>query len=414
MQRFLATLILAGAMPLAMAAEPAADASADAAAAAAAPASAAGAATTDPEAARRELAELRNQMQALSRRMANLSLQLGDAGPRAYAFRYLGDPDRAMVGVVLGSDEDGVRISAVTPDGPAARAGLQGGDVLVAINGQRIDGRDAASALAEARRLLADLDEGDKVRVGWKRDGKAQRDVVLAAQRREAWNWPRLLGDEHAFSEEDYRRVRSEAERASQRALREQDRARVVVSTDRRKWVDAQRARASAVERANVALRMTPWWGLNLAPVNAGLGRYFGTDKGALVIAGNDDALPGLRAGDVIVAIDGEPVERPEDALRALRDQEPGDSVKVGILRDHRKQSLDLKVPAFHSIFAMPPGMPAPPAPPAPPEPPAGPGATAPAMAPPPPAPPASPGEPAPPAPPAAPGEPVPPAPPVA
>jgi hypothetical protein len=401
MKRFLATLLLASAMPLAMAAEPVADARADAAAPAPAPApkaAPAAPAAPDSEAARRELADLRNQMQALSRRMADLSLQLGDAGPRAYAFRYLGDPDRAMVGVVLGSDDGGVRIRAVTPDGPAARAGLQGGDVLVAINGQRVDGRDSASALAEARRLLADLDEGDTVRVGWKRDGKAQRDVVLAAQRREAWNWPRLLGDERAFSEDDDRRARSRAERASQRAQRELDRVRAASSTDHRR-IDAQRLRAD-IARANVALRMTPWWGLNLAPVNAGLGRYFGTDKGALVIAGNDDALPGLRAGDVIVAIGGESVERPEDALRALRDREPGDSVKVGIVRDHRKQSLDLKVPAFHSIFAMPPGMPVPPEPPAAPAPPAGPGATAPALAPAPPAPPAAPGEPAPPAPP--------------
>ena len=26
-----------------------------------------------------------------------------------------------------------------------------------------------------------------------------------------------------------------------------------------------------------------PWWGLNLAPLNADLGRYFGTEKGVLV-----------------------------------------------------------------------------------------------------------------------------------
>ena len=66
-----------------------------------------------------------------------------------------------------------------------------------------------------------------------------------------------------------------------------------------------------------------PWWGLNLAPLNADLGHYFGTDKGVLVIAADNDSLPGIRAGDVITNVAGETVNRPEDALRALRDQDP-------------------------------------------------------------------------------------------
>ena len=47
----------------------------------------------------------------------------------------------------------------------------------------------------------------------------------------------------------------------------------------------------------------------------------FGTDKGVLVIAADNDSLPGIRAGDVITNVAGETVNRPEDALRALRDQ---------------------------------------------------------------------------------------------
>ena len=37
--------------------------------------------------------------------MAALSSELGEGGPRSYAYRYIGDPDRAMIGVVLGEDE---------------------------------------------------------------------------------------------------------------------------------------------------------------------------------------------------------------------------------------------------------------------------------------------------------------------
>jgi hypothetical protein len=108
-----------------------------------------------------------------------------------------------------------------------------------------------------------------------------------------------------------------------------------------------------------------PWWGLNLAPLNADLGRYFGADKGVLVIAADPDSLPGIRAGDVITSIAGEPVERPEDALRALRDQESGKEVPIRILREKKTLSLAMKAPAYKSIFDLR-GLPAPPAPPAP------------------------------------------------
>jgi hypothetical protein len=113
-----------------------------------------------------------------------------------------------------------------------------------------------------------------------------------------------------------------------------------------------------------------PWWGLNLAPLNADLGRYFGTDKGVLVIAADNDSLPGIRAGDVITNIAGETVNRPEDALRALRDHEPGKDVAIKLLRDRKTLALNMKAPAFNSIFdlrAPPPA--APPMPPAPPVP---------------------------------------------
>jgi S1-C subfamily serine protease len=312
--------------------------------------------------ARKELADLRAQMQELSRKMATLSSELGESGPRSYAYRYIGNPDRAMIGVVLANDDKGVRISGVTPDGPAARAGVRDGDIVTAI-----DGKAVGKSTSDARNALANLKDGQDVTLAYAR-GDQKGTVRIKAQRREAWGWPMLMNEdpEHPFLPKDFNaRIKADVERAQREAERTYDRDHV------RMEQQAERATREAMkhipnQHAMVRLGM-PWWGLNLAPLNADLGRYFGTDKGVLVIAADNDSLPGIRAGDVITNIAGETVNRPEDALRALRDQESGKDVAIKLLRDRKTLALNMKAPAFNSIFDLrvPPPPPAPPAPPA-------------------------------------------------
>jgi predicted metalloprotease with PDZ domain len=371
MKRTLLFIALASAASGACAAEPAPTAHAAAAARAEARSEGAHADANAAE-ARAELAELRSQMQDLSRRMAELSIELGDAGPRAYAFRYLGEPDRALVGLVVSPDEDGMRINAVTPGSPAARAGLRDGDVITAIDGQPVKSGDAPATLAKAKSRLADLKEEQQIRIAYQR-GKQRGEVTLRAERRKAWTWPALMNPDpdHPLLPEDFdERVRSDVERAqhdAERALRDRDRMRVEIDRARQQvaHVDMKEAHAE-MEKARRAMRHAmPWWGLNLAPMNADLGRYFGSDKGALVISADEDSLPGLRAGDVITGIDGEPVARPEDVLRALRDQPAGKQVPIRVLRERKTLALALKAPEFKSIFTLPPAPPMPPEPPA-------------------------------------------------
>lgn len=352
---------------------------------------------TTNTAAREELADLRTQMQSLSRRMAELSTQLGDAGPRAYAYRYIGQPDRAMIGVVLASDKDGARVSAVTPDGPAARAGLRDGDVITSIDQHALGASTPDAALANARERVANLKENQSVRIGYRR-GTQTGEVTVTAARREALNWPRLLNDDpqHPFLPEDFsERVRAQADRAMrelQRAHIDKDRIRADIDRAKREVasINDKDVRA-AMDKARGALRrVMPWWGINLAPVNADLGRYFGVDKGALVIATDADSLPGLRAGDVITQVAGTTVDRPEDVMRVLRDEPAGQKIPMKVMRDRKSLALDVKAPEFKSIFSLPPLPPLAPTPPTPPT------APAPPSAPTPPAPPATPASPAP------------------
>jgi len=375
------------------------------------------AATADPDATRKELGELRQQMSDLSRRMAELSRELGDTGPRAYALRYLNEPDRAIIGVVLSGGEDGsVLITGVTPDGPAARAGLRSGDVITAIDGQKISTRNADASLAQARSLLDGLKAGQEVRLGWRRDGKAQPELKLAAERREAAQWSRLFVDRSEGPDgtrlriedaglppdldEKVRRATAHARLAATDAGRQAEHARVVaIDGAAGATLTTRLAKDGAnLARLDIVRDAMPWWNINLASLNPDLGRYFGTDEGVLVLQAGERALPGLKPGDVIQSVAGRKVVRPEDALRALRDQPAGSDVDVRVLRDRKTLALKTKAPEYKAIFDV--DFNAPPAPPAPPSPPAAAGAP-----PSPPAPPATPPPPAaaPPAPPSAP-----------
>ena len=66
----------------------------------------------------------------------------------------------------MGKDAKGMVISTVTPDSPAAKAGLKQEDVIVAINGQPVDSLDAL------RLIVAQTSPGTKVKVKYLREGK--------------------------------------------------------------------------------------------------------------------------------------------------------------------------------------------------------------------------------------------------
>ena len=49
----------------------------------------------------------------------------------------------------------------------------------------------------------------------------------------------------------------------------------------------------------------------------------------------------GLRVGDLITAIDGEPVESPDDVGDAIVTRDPGDTIRLTVVRDGSEISVD-------------------------------------------------------------------------
>jgi membrane-associated protease RseP (regulator of RpoE activity) len=355
----------------------------------------------------KELDAARAELDRAAKRYAELSRKYHamDMAPRAMAFQRQVQR-KPVLGVLLAPDpQAGVRIAGVTPDSAAAAAGLKSGDRLVSVDGNAVAGNDGEARLVDLRAKLDKLDDKTAVRIGYVRDGHESSASVTPRIAENVFMWDGgdglvgLSGDvmmrRHADGPIDF-----EADSITMETppgIAPEVRREVI----RLGKGDAPMALGAAHEIRNVifapdckgkapcaqpmllmdALR---WNGLNLASLDEQLGRYFGADKGVLVLSAGPQ-LSGLQAGDVIRSIDGKAVSTPREAMDALRAHDAGEKVSLALLRDHRDASAQVTVPK-----AMP--LPIPPAPPAPPAPPPAPGVGA--MPPAPPAAPAAPGAP--------------------
>lgn len=235
---------------------------------------------------------------------------------------------RPVIGLVLAQDaQEGVAIAAVTPGSAAAEAGLRTGDRLVAIDGHPLLGTTGALRVLNARKLLAGLDVDRPVALRYVRDGDG-RDVRVT---------PRMSDRVVVWVGERSREVGTDGDavvmdRRTVRRLRDGGGVPGVAPDIRREVV--------RLDDAGTLLEAFRWNGLNLATVGTELGRYFGTDKGVLVLSAGAD-LDTLQPGDVIRKVGKTPVASPREAMAALRALAPGTAVTLDVLRD-RKPTLSL------------------------------------------------------------------------
>jgi membrane-associated protease RseP (regulator of RpoE activity) len=275
-----------------------------------------------------------------------------------------------MLGIVMRPVDKGVQIAAVTPGGPADKAGVRNEDLLLAIDGKQL-GRDE---LDTAREVLQDLKVDQKVKLALSRNGK-NLDVTVTAARREALNWPKVMTGGDMDIDLDPEQIRREVERSVR---------------DARVHVDRVRDAGKLQQLRDLRINLMPWWGINLAPLNPDLGNYFGTSQGVLVLSADPDDMPELKGGDILQSVAGTRVDSPSDVMRRLRDADAGSEVKLGVLRQKKTLTVNTKVPQYKNMFPLPPAPPAPPTPPTAPTPatpPTPPVAPAPPAAPPPPPP---------------------------
>lgn len=284
----------------------------------------------DKEAATRrqleqKMQQLQQQMRDLQRELSRLEPERGRAvtvSPyvRAPMVQMFGN--RAYLGVTVSTaknpatDSVGAVLEAVSPGGPAEKAGLKTGDIITTFNGERMAGRYPAAGDYESEpgRKLIDfarqLDESDTVKVDYRRGKETHRATIVAK---------RLGPESYSFS---------------------------VTTPDVHVETGPMIA---AMEGLRGALAWsTGWLDLEMVKLNPELGDYFGTTDGLLVIRAPEDSVLPLKGGDVILSADGRPATSQAQLMRILRSYDPGEDVKLDIMRQKRRMTLTVKIPERH------------------------------------------------------------------
>jgi serine protease Do len=208
-------------------------------------------------------------------------------------------------------DSIGALITAVTPGSPADKAGVHTGDIVVQFNDTRLArprGAEEEEASLPGRRLIelaSRLHTGDTVRLELRRDSRPVNVTVVAGE----------SGIESIIA-----RARPLMELPSKIAVPFEGNAMSLMI---------------GVPLAN----------LELVKVNPGLGEYFGTPEGILVVNAPGDSALGLRAGDVILSIGGRKPTSPSHAFRILGTYDPGESVSFELMRMKRHITVSGKMP---------------------------------------------------------------------
>lgn len=215
---------------------------------------------------------------------------------------------RAVLGIDISRDQsgNGVTLMGVTPDGPADKAGLRSGDLLVSLNGTALKQDGDRTSDQGVLAIMDKVRPGDKVKVDYTRDGKSATAVVTAESARD-----------YAFS---FRMPPMPPMPPMLPTMPSMSGYSMFFGGDR-------------------------WSGMQLAPMSPGLSTYFGTDKGVLVLKTSKDSPLTLQEGDVILDIDGRDPGTPTHAMRILGTYGPGDTVKLDIMRKGKPVTLKVALP---------------------------------------------------------------------
>ena len=201
----------------------------------------------------------------------------------------------------------GVIVQGVEADGPGSKAGLKENDVILQYDGQTVEGT------VQFRRLVRETPPGRTVSLSILRNGKSQ---TLSVE----------LGSSSAFFEKEMEGRMG----------------------DFGPHVIAPNFDFHFGPMEHMGL-MAPRLGISAEDLSGQLGAYFGVPNGTGVLVREvQPRTPaekaGLKAGDVILSVDGKTIRTVEDLREQLREKRDQESVNLGVLRKGAQMTLPVGI----------------------------------------------------------------------
>jgi serine protease Do len=224
-------------------------------------------------------------------------------------------------------EEPGAVVKEVQPDTPAAKAGLQPGDVIVRYQGQRVEG---AAALA---RMVRETPAGRRVEMDVSRNGGIEKVSATLEKGGAMHRWAEGLRD-GALEDLDIE-------------LPEMPPVPDMPPIPAIPPIARDGEHADAFRRLFRETGGARKLGIQYQELSDQLARYFklGGERGVLVSEVDDDgpaARAGLRAGDVIVRFNGNAVTDSRSFREQVRKADAGSEATLTVSREGK--NLDLKV----------------------------------------------------------------------
>ena len=211
----------------------------------------------------------------------------------------------------------GVGVTQVIKDSPAEKAGLRKDDVILRMDGENI------SSVRKLNRLVSEMAPDQTVKVSFSRGGSEQEVTATVGKRNnQSFAGDFLRGEPRVWKFEgpDFKNF---------------------------KWDGPFAGRSDLFDNEggfSFALGNSRRIGVSTMELSKQLADYFGiaSGKGVLVTSVSDDgpaAKAGVKAGDVITAVDGEEVDSPGDISRVINRKKEGD-VTLTIIRNKSQQTI--------------------------------------------------------------------------
>jgi serine protease Do len=232
------------------------------------------------------------------------------------------------------SPTTGVRVDEVHGDSPAEKAGIKAGDIVVDYDGERV------RSTRQFSRLVQETPEGRSVAIGLMRDGKKETVNATPEAGRMTWN----------FGPEVDRALR-EAERGFRFELPREFNFRY---DDRDRRGEPRRFEYRRPEELMPYMnRSRGRLGVQVQPLTDDLEEYFGVKNGGVLVSSvtRDSAASraGIKAGDVIVSINGKPVSDTGALMDALDDI--SGEASIGVVRDKKEMVLKATITARSGVL---------------------------------------------------------------